>query len=74
MEIHKSSHDLSRRAVILKMTGLSLREFISLKHGIDLPVHDFDSILENHERQATKIVDTLDANGLKILPVFQSVS
>ena len=71
MEIHKGSHDLSRRAVILKMTGLSLREFIGLKHGIDLPAHDFDSILKNHERQSIKIIDTLAASGLKILPVFK---
>lgn len=71
MEIHKGSHDLSRRAVILKMTGLSLREFIGLKHGIDLPVHDFESILDNHESQSFKITETLAENGLKILPVFK---
>ena len=71
MEIHKGSHDLSRRAVIFKMTGLSLREFINLKHGIDLPSHDFNSILENHERHARTITDALAAHELKILRVFK---
>ncbi len=72
MEIHKGSHDLSRRAVILKMTGLSLREYIGLKHGIDLPDHGFDTLLEHHEKQSMNITDTLAESGLKILPVFKA--
>jgi len=36
LEIHKGTHDLSRRAVVYQMTGLSFREFIELKHHLEL--------------------------------------
>ncbi len=71
LEIHKGSHDLSRRAVVYKMTGLSLREFIELKYHIELPVFDIVSILTDHEKHSLEITQKLDLEHLKILPIFQ---
>ena len=71
LEIHKGSHDLSRRAVVYRMNGLSLREFIELKYHIELPVFDIESILTNHEKYSLDITNKLNTKRLKILPVFQ---
>ena len=71
LEIHKGSHDLSRRAVIYHMTGLSLREFIDLKYHIDLSILDIDSILTSHEKHSLEICKKLDSAQIKILPVFK---
>ncbi|MCF6247472.1 MAG: AAA family ATPase [Desulfobacula sp.] len=71
LEIHKGSHDLSRRAVVYKMTGLSLREFIELKYHIELPVLDIESILTDHEKHSLEITKKMDPEHLKILPIFQ---
>jgi len=72
LEIHKGSHDLSRRAFIYRMTGLSLREFIELKYHIELPVLDIESILTDHEKNSLEITQKLTPKRLKILPVFQA--
>ena len=37
LEIHKGSHDLSRRAVMHNLPGLSFREYLNLKYKIELP-------------------------------------
>jgi len=71
LEIHKGSHDLSRRAVVYRMTGLSLREFIELKYQIELSVLNMESILTDHETHSYKVTQKLDQKHLKILPVFQ---
>ncbi len=71
LEIHKGTHDLSRRAVLYNMTGLSLREFIELKYNIKLPVFDIESILKNHEKHTISIIKKLASEHLKILPLFQ---
>ena len=39
LEIHKGSHDLTRRAIVYHLFGLSFREFIELKYGISLPLY-----------------------------------
>jgi uncharacterized protein len=47
LDIYKGKADLSRRAILYKMNGLSFREYIELKHGINFPVLPLDVILEN---------------------------
>ena len=71
LEIHKGSHDLSRRAVVYRMNGLSLREFIELKYHIELSVFEIKSILTDHEKFSHEIVKKLESAHLKILPVFK---
>jgi len=49
LEINKGKYDLSRRAIIFELAGMSFREFLELKHSIKLPVTSLKEILNNHE-------------------------
>jgi predicted AAA+ superfamily ATPase len=46
IDMLKGYGDLSRRAVIHHLRGLSLREYISMKHGTELPVVSLDDITD----------------------------
>lgn len=48
LEILNARADLSRRAIVYHMQGLSLREFMAIEYGDKLPVHSLDDILEKH--------------------------
>jgi len=52
---HKKA-DLSRRAVLYRVKGLSFREFLELKLGKKFPVFTLDDIFTDHMRLAEKIV------------------
>lgn len=45
LDIRKGYADLSRRALIFEMQGLSFREYLKLFKEIDLPVYSLDEIL-----------------------------
>lgn len=45
LDIYKGLADLSRRAPIYEMQGLSFREYLYLFHGIDVPVFTLEDIL-----------------------------
>lgn len=47
LDITKGESDLSRRAPIYKMQGLSFREYLAMFHRIDVPVLSLDEIIEN---------------------------
>ena len=55
LKIDNSKGDLSRRAVLYTMKGLSFREFIELKTSTVLPQYDFEELLKNHEDIAYEI-------------------
>lgn len=46
LDIKKGSSDLSRRAVIYPMKGLSFREYLMLFHQIKIPVYTLDEIID----------------------------
>lgn len=71
LEINKGSHDLSRRAHILKMEGMSFKEFLELTLKIELPKLTIEDILSNHEDIAFEIVTKLQELDAKILPLFK---
>ncbi len=48
LEILKSSHDLSKRAIIYKIYGMSFREYLGLFYDIDFKTFDLDAILATH--------------------------
>lgn len=50
LDINKGISDLSRRALMYYMQGLSFREYLSLFQGIELPVYTIEEIL-NHKVQ-----------------------
>ena len=71
LEIHKGSHDLSRRAIVYTMVGMSFREFLELHYGYELEVFTLEEIIQKHQKIAEKKVDKLTKNGHKIIPLFR---
>ena len=47
LEINKGEADLSRRAPIYKMQGLSFREYLTMFRGLNVPVLELNDIIEN---------------------------
>lgn len=47
LEINKGEADLSRRAPIYKMQGLSFREYLIMFHGLNVPILELKDIIEN---------------------------
>lgn len=47
LDIYKGAADLSRRAPIFMMQGLSFREYLSLFHNMSCPVYTLNDILAN---------------------------
>lgn len=50
LDIYKGQADLSRRAPIFMMQGLSFREYLILFHQIEVPVYTLDEILAQKAR------------------------
>lgn len=50
MDLIKGSYDLSRRALLYHMAGMSFREFLLFEDGIELPTYSFDTILSEHQK------------------------
>lgn len=48
LEILNARADLSRRAIVYKMQGLSFREFIAFETGLLLDSYSLEEVLENH--------------------------
>ena len=46
LDIHKGVADLSRRASMYHMQGLSFREYLNMFHGYDFPAYSLDDILQ----------------------------
>jgi len=71
MEIQKGSHDLSRRAVVYPMAGLSFREYIDLSAGIKTKSLALKTILKNHEKLSNNIIRAAENKKKKILALFK---
>lgn len=69
MHIHKGSYDLSRRAVVYNMEGMSFREFLNLHYQYTFSKYNLADIIENHEEIAELIINHLNDN--KIIPLFK---
>jgi hypothetical protein len=48
LHLHKAKADLSRRAVMYQMPGLSFREFLSFENKTDFPIYSLDEVIQNH--------------------------
>lgn len=71
LEIHKGSHDLSRRAIVYLMHGMSFREFIELSLNIKLPGITLDNIITNHVHISHDIIEKIESKKKKILALFK---
>lgn len=52
LDILKGSADLSRRAIIYTLQGLSFREYLKLYHGYDVGVQSLEQIIKNEFKLA----------------------
>jgi predicted AAA+ superfamily ATPase len=70
LEIHRGTHDLSRRAILYHMQGMSFREYLELIHGLSFSSYTLEEICGNHERIADVILQLLAEKELKVAPEF----
>ncbi|MEX1192432.1 MAG: AAA family ATPase [Brumimicrobium sp.] len=56
LHIYSGKADLSRRAVVYTMNGLSFREFMQIETGKTFSTYTLNDIIENHEAIAKEIV------------------
>jgi predicted AAA+ superfamily ATPase len=59
LEILNSRSDLSRRALVYSLNGLSFREYLLLSEKIELPQLSLNETLKNHEKLAFEISKTV---------------
>ncbi|MDR1679284.1 MAG: AAA family ATPase [Prevotellaceae bacterium] len=67
LEIYRGNADLSRRAVHYVLHGMSFREFILYDRQIELPVFEFEKILNSHIEYAGIVNEKI-----KVIPAFKS--
>jgi predicted AAA+ superfamily ATPase len=66
LEIAKGDADLSRRAVMYEMTGLSFREFLAIEHGFNFRELSWQEIIKDHVPIAHEVI-----KKIKPLPAFK---
>jgi predicted AAA+ superfamily ATPase len=66
LDIYKGNADLSRRAILYKMQGLSFREFLALKYKLFFPVFELNDLLN----AAHKIIPSV-LEKIKPLKLFE---
>ncbi|WP_107691503.1 ATP-binding protein [Campylobacter concisus] len=71
LEVLKNSHDLSRRAIVYKMSGMSFREYLGLRYGINLEAVELTDLLVNHQEIAVDIINALKQKDLAIIKLFR---
>ncbi len=70
LAIHRGSHDLSRRAIVYTMQGMSFREYLELWHNLSIDPIAFEEVLYNHQKFSRQIVQIINDASLNILPLF----
>lgn len=71
LEINKGSHDLSRRALVYNMYGMSFREFLELHYEYTFDAYTLEEVLGNHKRFAEKVTDEIATKDKKVIPLFK---
>ncbi len=71
LEIEKGSFDLSRRAIVYNMVGMSFREFLELNYSLKLGSYTLDEILKNHIDISMDIIEKLKTVDKKVLDTFK---
>ena len=57
LRLNNAKADLSRRAILYEVEGMSFREFVELGKDIKLPTYKLEDILENHEDIAYELLE-----------------
>lgn len=68
LQIEKARGDLSRRAVIYQMPGLSFREFINFQTSYNFAAFTLDEIVKNHIEIAVSVIDKI--KPFELLPNY----
>ena len=63
IDLIEGSHDLSRRAVMFRLTGMSFREYLKFTHIADLPTNNLQTILENKDELEAKLASIPKLRG-----------
>lgn len=69
LQMSKQKGDLSRRAIIYQLGGLSFREYLNIAHGFSFNAYGLEEILKDHISIASKII--VNIKDIKILPLFK---
>lgn len=59
LELHKAKGDLSRRAVMYELTGLSFREFVNLVTGLSLQPIQLSDLIQHHTEFAREVLKAI---------------
>jgi len=59
LHLQKAKADLSRRAVMYQMPGLSFREFLSFETGLDFETYTLQQIQDNHIQISMEIISKI---------------
>src|SRR6185369_7899586 len=70
LQVYKGSHDLTRRAFVYRMQGMSLREYLELTYDLELPKLTLQEICTQHEQLSYDIVERLRSKNVHIIPEF----
>lgn len=65
LDIYRGESDLSRRVITYELPGMSFREYLKIKKGLNFPVFSFDEIQRNHTSITTEVAESFHP-----LPVF----
>lgn len=63
LELVKGSHDLSRRAKMYYLPGMSFREYLNMQTNSQIPVIHFDELMANHQRYDQLLLDVSRIKG-----------
>jgi predicted AAA+ superfamily ATPase len=63
IDLVEGSHDLSRRAVLFRLTGMSFREYLKFTNIADLPAINLQTILENKDELEAKLASIPKLRG-----------
>jgi uncharacterized protein len=58
LDIYRGESDLSRRVITYELPGLSFREYLKIKKGLDIPVFKLDEIQKNHSSISAEVAQT----------------
>src|SRR3990167_1805904 len=71
LKVHQGSHDLSRRAIVYSVRGLSFREYLEMTTKATFPVLTLLELLAKHESIAHVIAKQIAGLERKILAEFK---
>lgn len=71
LHLRRGTHDLSRRAVVHALQGMSFREFLELRLDLTLSSIDLSDLLRQHERMAPDLAAIIAHRKETILGLFR---